>query len=252
MQCELGHVVCSACRDKLEPTGKCHVCGVATRGYRRCHAMERLVDSILVPCPYAAHGCFATPAYHGREDHRQACPHAPCHCPGETCGFVGSATALLDHFAGVHGWTHAKTTRGRNYQTCYLRLRYGFNFLLAEGTADRRYLFLLNVVRQPLDRAISVARIAPPHAAMDEHGASSSEDMKFTLTYSRYARRNSHPDEADQQLISYHRSSSFRVARTDPAKGPDGRFQFEVLDSVLGDDEDDAIKVGVRFDPCLS
>ena len=32
----------------------------------------------------------------------------------------------------------------------------------------------------------------------------------------------------------------------------DGRFQFEVLDSVLGDEEDDEIKVRVSIDPCLS
>jgi E3 ubiquitin-protein ligase SIAH1 len=90
MQCEVGHVVCLACRDKIEATGKgnCHVCGVATRGYRRC--------------PYAAHGCDATPPYHCRESHRQVCPHAPCHCPGESCGFIGSTAALLDHFVGEH------------------------------------------------------------------------------------------------------------------------------------------------------
>jgi len=210
--------------------------------------MEDLVQSVHVPCPHAIHGCTARPVYYDMDMHRQMCPHMGYRCPGKACGFVGPLDALLDHFAGVHGWTHAKTTRGRNYQTCYLRLRYGFNFLLAEGTADRRYLFLLNVVRQPLDRAISVARIAPLHAAMDEHGASSSEDMKFTLRYS-----NSN-DEAGE-FISYYQTASFRVARTDPTNGlpsPDGRFQFEVLDSVLGDEEDDEIKVRVSIDPCLS
>ena len=55
--------MCSACRERLEATGsggKCHACGVAaaTRGYyRRCHAMERLVGCIRVPCPHAAHVC---------------------------------------------------------------------------------------------------------------------------------------------------------------------------------------------------
>ncbi|TVU17614.1 hypothetical protein EJB05_33662, partial [Eragrostis curvula] len=44
--CKRGHVVCSACCDKLKATGKCHVCGVSTRGYSRCHAMEHLVVSI--------------------------------------------------------------------------------------------------------------------------------------------------------------------------------------------------------------
>lgn len=119
-----------------------------------------------------------------------------------------------------------KKTRAGNYQTCSLRLRYGFNFLLADcaaATTNRRYLFLLNVVRQPFGRAISVPRIA-----MDERGASS-EDMN-----SRYARSSSCPEEAGE-FISYYQSSSFRVARADPANGlpsPDGQFQFEVLDEM--------------------
>ncbi|CAD6272845.1 unnamed protein product [Miscanthus lutarioriparius] len=177
-QCELGHVVCSTCRDKLEATGNgvCHVCGVATRGYRRCHAMEHLVDCIRVPCPYAAYGCDATPPYHGEESHRQVCPHAPCHCPGESCGFIGSIAALLDHFAGAHDWPY--TTKVRARATSFsVRLRVGFNvFVLANHGGDDNgdqagatsrsvpFLFLLNVTQERLGHAISVLCIRPRHA----------------------------------------------------------------------------------------
>ena len=34
MQCDVGHVVCSRCHDKLKTTGKCHMCGVAIGDYR--------------------------------------------------------------------------------------------------------------------------------------------------------------------------------------------------------------------------
>ena len=173
MQCEVGHVVCSACRDKLEATGNglCHVCRATTRGgYRRCHAMERLVDCIRVPCPYAAHGCDATPAYHGQESHRQVCPHAPCHCPGDSCGFIGSTAALLDHFAGAH------TAKVRAGEAFSIRFHDGFNFfLLADHRGDGEQaaatccsvpcrLFLLNVTQERLGRAISVLCIHP-HAS---------------------------------------------------------------------------------------
>uniref|UniRef100_A0A0D9WCX9 RING-type E3 ubiquitin transferase n=1 Tax=Leersia perrieri TaxID=77586 RepID=A0A0D9WCX9_9ORYZ len=87
-QYEVGHVVCSHCRDMLAlmAVPKCHVCGsVDNGGYRRCHAMERLADAIHVACPHAAHGCAATPAYHELESHRDTCTHAPCHCPGKAC-----------------------------------------------------------------------------------------------------------------------------------------------------------------------
>jgi E3 ubiquitin-protein ligase SIAH1 len=49
-QCDVCHVVCAPCRDKLEAgcSGGCHVCGAAGR-FRRCHSMEWLVESISVP-----------------------------------------------------------------------------------------------------------------------------------------------------------------------------------------------------------
>ncbi|TVU17763.1 hypothetical protein EJB05_33818, partial [Eragrostis curvula] len=52
--CEVGHLVCLPCRDIFEFAG--------IGDYRRCHGMERLVESVRVPCPYAAHGCTARQA----------------------------------------------------------------------------------------------------------------------------------------------------------------------------------------------
>nr|CAB3463961.1 unnamed protein product [Digitaria exilis] len=80
-------MLCLPCHDKLKGIGKCHVCGVAMAGgYRRCHGMERLVDSLRAACPNAPYGCAETPPYHGRDEHIRTCPHAPCHCPGgEAC-----------------------------------------------------------------------------------------------------------------------------------------------------------------------
>jgi hypothetical protein len=103
MQCKLGHVACLMCRDKLKATGKCHVCGIVTGGYRRCHAVECLVESIRFPCPNAAYGCTARTTYYDQHCHHQTCPHGPCHCPGEACGFVGTISMLVDHFKAVHG-----------------------------------------------------------------------------------------------------------------------------------------------------
>ncbi|CAN6326722.1 unnamed protein product [Urochloa humidicola] len=104
-QCINGHAVCSPCRDKLKATGKskCHVCRIPLGSYNiRCHAMERLVESIRVPCPHAAHGCTTRVTYYDRRSHGKACQHALRSCPSKGCGFVGSAGALLDHIAGAH------------------------------------------------------------------------------------------------------------------------------------------------------
>ncbi|CAN6331454.1 unnamed protein product [Urochloa humidicola] len=90
-QCEVGHVVCSLCCDKLKATGKCHVCRRATGGFRRCYDMERLVESICVPCPHAADDCAALPTYYNldatlryHDPGHEACSRSICalsfHC----------------------------------------------------------------------------------------------------------------------------------------------------------------------------
>ncbi|KXG21320.1 hypothetical protein SORBI_3009G047700 [Sorghum bicolor] len=251
-QCEVGHVVCSACRDKLEATGNgvCHVCGVATHGYRRCHAMEQLLDCIRVPCSYSAHGCDTMPPYHGQESHRQVCRHAPCHCPGESCGFVGSTAALLDHFAGAHNWPC--TTKVRARETFSIRLHVGFNFFLLQdnGRSDGEQafpvprLFLMNVTRERLGRAISVLCIHP-HASTTT-AANGAQELSLTqceLVFSLYG---------DRSLChSYYQSSVFKVLCTDLSNGlpnPEGCFQFFVPNAVLGDGDDrNSIQIKVRI-----
>ncbi|TVU17748.1 hypothetical protein EJB05_33803, partial [Eragrostis curvula] len=247
-QCNVGHVVCSLCRDKLKATGKCHVCGISTGDYSRCHDMERLLECIRIKCPNASYGCTASLRYCDKNSHCRTCPHAPCHCPGEGCSFIGSTTALWDHFAGVHGWSC--TSKIRAGSKCTLSLHDGFNFLLAncdaeggEGmtatpTAGNEWLFLLNVVRQPLDRAISMLCIHP-------HAGINAKEMECSLMYSQYGRvvNNCHGGD---RLTSHYQNSSFRVACTDLSHGlpnPNECFQFVVPNSAVKDHKEYAIQV---------
>ncbi|KAF8762248.1 hypothetical protein HU200_009802 [Digitaria exilis] len=245
-QCDVGHVVCSPCRDKLKDTGKCHECGTATGDYRRCHAMERLLESIRFPCPYAAHGCTAMPAYCHKQSHRQACSHAPWRCPGKGCSFVGSSTVLLDHFTGEHGWPCTTRTRAGKTCRCSIRLSDGFNFLLAELASDGegggaattgRYLLLLNVTRQEVGRAVSVLLVGRKPSA---------KALKCVLTYSRRLH-----DASDHQkfLGSHLLQSEINVECWDYLSsglpGPEDCFQFVVPDFVLGEDKEHAIQIKI-------
>ncbi|CAN6326725.1 unnamed protein product [Urochloa humidicola] len=55
-QCEVGHVVCSLCCDKLKATGKCHVCRRTTGGFRRRQGRTQGPAS-LGACPGSLPDC---------------------------------------------------------------------------------------------------------------------------------------------------------------------------------------------------
>lgn len=258
MQCKAGHAVCSVCRDKLKAAGKgkCYVCGVATGGYSRCHAMERLVESIRIPCSNAIHGCTVRSTYYDQHCHHQACLHMPCHCPGKACGFVGSTATLLDHFATAHDWpcatkVRAATTDYGDDNDCEFNvsLCYGFNFLVADcataegSTNDGSYLFLLNVAQKPLGCIITVLCILP------QHDQAPPKEMQCELSYSRRVPVKSR--QGGHKLIKHYQESTFTVGCTDLSSGlpkPDECFQFKVSKSVLAGG--DKIKVGGRIMIC--
>ncbi|GJM94632.1 hypothetical protein PR202_ga11294 [Eleusine coracana subsp. coracana] len=247
-QCNEGHALCSSCSDKLATTGKCHVCGTSTRGgYRRCRAMEHLVETAHVECLNAAHGCDAKPVYYDLASHRQVCPHAPCHCPGKGCSFVGSTKKLLDHVSRLHGWPCTIKIM-MPHEVC---LGDGFNFLVLDrlvvngsGTVistTGHFLFLLNVARQPLGRAISVFCIHPHHKKWR-----SSKAVKCVLTYSQ-----SVPE--CKLLVRHHLQSDLCVDCTDLSNGlphTEKRFMFVVPNSALGDKDEEAINVTVDISIC--
>ncbi|XP_047059575.1 E3 ubiquitin-protein ligase SINA-like 5 [Lolium rigidum] len=102
-QCSLGHFICSVGTEKA-----CAVCSRPISDSRpishRCHAVERIVGSVLFPCSYHTHGCTGVIPYHQKAEHEKACPHVPCFCPVKGCCFTGMTTALVDHFTAQHKW----------------------------------------------------------------------------------------------------------------------------------------------------
>ncbi|KAF7059078.1 hypothetical protein CFC21_066026 [Triticum aestivum] len=174
-QCKLGHLVCSPCRDKLPGKKKaCSVCSKAVS--RRCHAMERVVESIVVPCSNAAHGCTAMMAGGEKAEHEEACPHAPCFCPEQGCGFAGTTEALLNHFDAEHEWP---VTAFKYAQPFDVPVKAGMHVLhgseeYEEDEDDDSDLFLLHV--GPPDttmRVVSLVRVQA-HAPEYDIGCSAS------------------------------------------------------------------------------
>ncbi|XP_066360835.1 uncharacterized protein [Miscanthus floridulus] len=230
-QCSNGHVVCSLCHDKLKATGKCHVCGVTTDGNSRCHAMERLAESIRFLCSNAAYGCTARLVYHDRGGHWQQCPHG----------------VAIGPLACVHGWPSFTTALASGHFN--VSLHDGFNFLRAEDHASSSpgILFILNVVRMPLGRAISMLCI-DTRAANNGQGQFSKEPIECELTYSRYVSSKSH--STSDQLIVHYQRCKFRVALTDLSNGlpsTDDCFQFVVPNFALGEENKETVQVEGRI-----
>nr|CDM80538.1 unnamed protein product [Triticum aestivum] len=105
-KCAVGHFVCLNCRDKLLETKENKVWGVCSRDVStRCHDMERVVDSIIVPCSYAVHGCGDTIAYHKKRAHEEG------HYQASTLDTIRS-TSLSDRLPTNYFLTVPKACRG--------------------------------------------------------------------------------------------------------------------------------------------
>ncbi|GJN37610.1 hypothetical protein PR202_gb26584 [Eleusine coracana subsp. coracana] len=75
----------------------CQIFAGWSRLERSCD-MERAIQSFLVDCYYANHGCQEKTTYY-----EKACPHMRCSCPYSSgCGFAGQAAELWDHLTAHH------------------------------------------------------------------------------------------------------------------------------------------------------
>ncbi|XP_003802573.1 E3 ubiquitin-protein ligase SIAH1-like [Otolemur garnettii] len=100
LQCQLGHLVCSNCRQKLT---SCPTCW-GPLGSIRNLAMEKVASSVLFPCKYASSGCGITLPPTEKADHEELCEFKPysCPCPGVSCQWQGSLEAVMPHLMDQH------------------------------------------------------------------------------------------------------------------------------------------------------
>lgn len=73
-------------------------------GNIRCLALERVAESLELPCKYQILGCQDIFPYHGRLRHEQNCRFRPYKCPyaGADCPVSGSIPFLVDHLKRDH------------------------------------------------------------------------------------------------------------------------------------------------------
>ncbi|KAK1262489.1 E3 ubiquitin-protein ligase SINAT2 [Acorus gramineus] len=100
-QCPNGHTLCSNC--KLRVHNHCPTCRHEL-GNIRCLALEKVAESLDLPCRYNDLGCADIFPYYSKLKHEQACRFRPYDCPyaGSECSVTGDIPALLSHLKNDH------------------------------------------------------------------------------------------------------------------------------------------------------
>ncbi|KAL3615920.1 E3 ubiquitin-protein ligase sinat2 [Castilleja foliolosa] len=99
-QCPNGHTLCSKCQSKVRC---CPICRLEL-GNIRCLALERVAESLELPCKYHILGCQDIFPYLGRLRHELNCRFRPYNCPyaGSECPVTGDIPFLVGHLRSDH------------------------------------------------------------------------------------------------------------------------------------------------------
>ncbi|KAM0917294.1 hypothetical protein ACQ4PT_009603 [Festuca glaucescens] len=145
-QCSKGEFICSTCQGKLPESER--------TASQRSHGMERVVDSIFVPCK---HGCTFKVTYYQKEGHDRMCLKGPCICPVSDCDFFAPAAVLLDHLTTLHEYPSKSI---KYFVPFELKLQPGSHVLYGGGYD---HLFLLDIAPpESLGHAVSLVRVERP------------------------------------------------------------------------------------------
>ncbi|PIA25859.1 hypothetical protein AQUCO_10500002v1 [Aquilegia coerulea] len=100
-QCPNGHTLCSNC--KLRVHNHCPTCRYEM-GNIRCLALEKVAESLELPCKYQNHGCLDVFPYYSKLKHEQLCRFRPYNCPyaGSECPVTGDIPTLVAHLKNDH------------------------------------------------------------------------------------------------------------------------------------------------------
>ncbi|XP_030955705.1 E3 ubiquitin-protein ligase SINAT2-like [Quercus robur] len=100
-QCPSGHTLCSNCKVRV------HNCCPACRhelGNIRCLALEKVAESLELPCRYQILGCHDIFPYYSKLKHEKNCKYRPYNCPyaGADCSVTGDIPFLVMHLKNDH------------------------------------------------------------------------------------------------------------------------------------------------------
>lgn len=100
-QCQNGHTLCSKCKATVQ--NRCPICRQVL-GDIRCLALEKIAESLTLPCRYLNVGCSESVPYYCKLEHEQLCRFRPFDCPyaGSECLVSGDIPTLVAHLRDDH------------------------------------------------------------------------------------------------------------------------------------------------------
>lgn len=153
-QCRNGHLACSSCCVKLG--NKCPSCS-SWIGNDRCRAVEKILESIKIPCQNMKYGCREMVFYCKKHEHEDICIYGPCSCPLPDCDFIDCSGKLYLHFSTKHSKS-AKSFRYDVHFSIALDVQQTFVILQEEKEGT---IFILNSWPEYFGIVIYVSCIAP-------------------------------------------------------------------------------------------
>ncbi|KAK1693767.1 hypothetical protein QYE76_010464 [Lolium multiflorum] len=100
-QCQNGHTLCSTCKARVH--NRCPTCRQEL-GDIRCLALEKVAESLELPCKYCSLGCPEIFPYYSKIKHEGQCSFRPYNCPyaGSECAVGGDIPFLVAHLRDDH------------------------------------------------------------------------------------------------------------------------------------------------------
>ncbi|CAO2199730.1 unnamed protein product [Urochloa humidicola] len=100
-QCQNGHTLCSTCKARVH--NRCPACRQEL-GDIRCLALEKVAESLELPCKYYSLGCQEIFPYYSKIKHEAQCSFRPYNCPyaGSECAAAGDIPYLVSHLRDDH------------------------------------------------------------------------------------------------------------------------------------------------------
>ncbi|KAD2392947.1 hypothetical protein E3N88_39924 [Mikania micrantha] len=100
-QCHNGHTLCSTCKTRVQ--NRCPTCRQEL-GDIRCLALEKIAESLELPCRYFSSGCPEIFPYYTKLKHEALCNFRPYNCPyaGSECSVTGDIPFVVTHLRDDH------------------------------------------------------------------------------------------------------------------------------------------------------